>query len=48
MADKIKRQETDEMTATEAILLTVQQLADKCATLEEFRTALREIIAKGE
>lgn len=29
MADKIKRQEADEMTATEAILLTVQQLADK-------------------
>ena len=47
MAEKLKDfSETKEMTATDAILRTVQQLAEKCDTLEEFREALKEIIAK--
>ena len=38
--------EHDEMTATDAILQTVKELADKCKTLDEFREALARIIAK--
>ena len=38
--------EQDEMTATEAVLLLVRELADKCNTLDEFREALARIIAK--
>lgn len=37
--------EEEEMTATEAILQTVKELADKCETLDEFREALARIIA---
>lgn len=37
--------EEEDVTATEAILQTVKELADKCATLEEFREALARIIA---
>ena len=37
--------EEEEVTATEAILQTVKELADKCETLEEFREALARIIA---
>jgi len=47
MADILEKQEAEEMTATDAILRTVQQLADKCETLEEFRKALEQIIAKN-
>lgn len=39
-------EEREEMTATEAILRTVQELAEKCETLEEFREALKKIIEK--
>ncbi|MDE6472217.1 MAG: hypothetical protein K2L52_04245 [Clostridia bacterium] len=35
------------MTATEAILRTMQELADNCETLEEFRKALAKIIKQG-
>lgn len=38
-------QEQDAMTATEAILQAVKELADKCKTLDEFREALARIIA---
>ena len=37
-------EEREEMPATEAILRTVQELAKKCKTLEEFREALAKII----
>ena len=37
--------EEDEVTATEAILQTVKELANKCETLDEFREALARIIA---
>ena len=47
MADIIENQEAEEMTATDAILRTVQQLAEKCETLEEFREALEQITAKN-
>lgn len=47
MADIIENQEAEEMTAADAILRTVQQLAEKCETLEEFREALEQIIAKN-
>lgn len=47
MADILENQEAEEMTATEAILRTVQQLAEKCETPEEFRKALEQIIAKN-
>ena len=40
MADILENQDAEEMTATDAILRTVQQLAEKCETLEEFRKAL--------
>lgn len=40
-----EQEEEDEVTATEAILQTVKELADKCETLEEFREALARIIA---
>lgn len=39
-------QEREEVTATDAILQTVKELADKCQTLDEFREALARIIAK--
>lgn len=39
-------EEREEMTATEAILRTVQELEEKCETLEEFRAALAKIIKK--
>ena len=39
-------EEREEKTATEAILRTVQELAEKCKTLEEFREALAKIIKK--
>lgn len=39
--------EAEEMTATDALLRTVQQLAEKCENLEEFRKALEQIIAKN-
>lgn len=39
-------EEREEVTATDAILQTVKELADKCKTLEEFREALARIIAK--
>ena len=38
--------ETDNMTAMDAILHTVKELADKCKTLDEFREALARIIDK--
>lgn len=48
MAEKIiKEAEAEELTATDALLRTVQQLAEKCESLEEFRKALDEIIAKN-
>jgi hypothetical protein len=37
--------EGEDVTATEAILQTVKELADKCETLDEFREALARIIA---
>ena len=37
--------EEEDVTATEAILQTVKELADKCKTLDEFREALARIIA---
>ena len=40
-----EQEEEDEVAATEAILQTVKELADKCETLEEFREALARIIA---
>ena len=40
-------EEREEMTATEAILRTVQELAEKCTTIEEFREALEKIINKS-
>ena len=46
-ADIIENQEAEDMTATDAILRTVQQLAEKCETLEEFREALEQITAKN-
>lgn len=39
-------EEREEMTATKAILRTVQELEEKCETLEEFRAALAKIIKK--
>lgn len=42
-----KEEEAEEMTATEAILQTIKELADKCETLEEFREALARIIAQS-
>lgn len=39
-------EEREEVTATEAILQTVKELADKCKTLDEFREALARIIAQ--
>ena len=39
-------QEREEVTATDAILQTVKELADKCQTLDEFREALARIIAE--
>ncbi len=46
-ADKkvFEQTEEEEVTATEAILQTIKELADKCETLEEFRKALARIIA---
>ena len=41
----VNQTEEDDMTATEAILQTVKELADKCDSLEEFRQALARIIA---
>ena len=41
-----KEQEREEVTATEAILQTIKELADKCKTLDEFREALARIIAQ--
>ncbi len=41
----IKQTEEEEMTATEAILQTVKELAEKCNSLEEFRESLAKIIA---
>jgi len=35
----------EEVTATEAVLQTIKELADKCETIEEFREALARIIA---
>ena len=40
-----EQDEEDEVTATEAILQTVKELADKCETLDGFREALARIIA---
>lgn len=37
--------EEDEVNATDALLQTVKELADKCETLDEFREALARIIA---
>lgn len=39
--------EQEDMTATEAILRAIQELANKCKTLDEFRKALAEIIRKA-
>lgn len=39
-----KQKELEEMTATEAILKTIKELAEKCSTLDEFKKALEEII----
>lgn len=39
--------ELEEVTATEAILQTIKELADKCETLEEFRESLARIIANN-
>ncbi len=41
----VNQTEEDDVTATEAILQTVKELADKCDSLEEFRQALARIIA---
>ena len=41
-----KEQEREELTATDAILRTVKELADKCKTLDEFREAMARIIAQ--
>lgn len=38
--------EAEETAATNALLRTMQQLAEKCDTIEEFREALKEIVAK--
>ena len=38
--------EEDEVNATDALLQTVKELANKCETLDEFREALARIIAK--
>ena len=47
-AEMIFEQEKGEedMTATEAIVQLVKELAEKCKTIEEFREALAKIIAK--
>ena len=47
--EKIFEQDEEEiMTATDAILKTVQELANKCESIEEFREALAKIIAKQQ
>ena len=38
-------EELEEMSAVEAVLQTIKELAIKCETLEEFRKALDRIIA---
>ncbi len=38
-------EELEEVTAVEAVLQTIKELAIKCETLEEFREALDRIIA---
>ena len=42
----VELEDGTDMTATEAILKTVQELADKCKTIEEFRESLAKIIAE--
>ena len=37
--------EEQEVNATDALLQTIKELADKCQTLDEFREALARIIA---
>ena len=39
--------ELEEMTVTKAFLVTLQELADSCETLEEFKKKLAEIISKA-
>lgn len=39
--------ELEEMNTTKAVLLALQQLAEKCETLEELKKALAEIIDKA-
>ena len=39
--------ELEEMTVTKLFMLTLQELANSCETLEEFKKKLAEIISKA-
>ena len=42
----VEQTEVNEVSATDALLQAIKELADKCKTLEEFREALARIGAK--